>query len=68
MSDPSTRAQDAKIVDHPAARRDEKVFNYELSFVLGKNSVQGRILTDFPQSMSEADLAEWLPAFSMVPA
>lgn len=47
-----------KVVPHPAAAgREDKVFNYELSFVLGKNSVQGRILTDFPQSMTEAEVA-----------
>lgn len=46
----------AKIVDHPAARRDEKVYNYQLTFVCGKNSVQGQFLTDFPQSLSETEL------------
>ena len=48
----------AKVIDHPAARRDDKVYNYQLSFVCGKNSVQGQFLTDFPQSLSEAELAQ----------
>jgi len=48
----------AKVIDHPAARRDDKVYNYQLTFVCGKNSVQGQFLTDFPQSLSETELAE----------
>ena len=46
-----------KIVPHPAASRQDKVYNYTMTFNLGK-SAQGQILTDFPQSLPESDVAQ----------
>lgn len=46
----------ADVVDMPGIDRTGKVYNVEFTFNLG-DGAQGRILTDFPQALTEADLA-----------